>query len=208
MPTKTVETPYPLIDADPHASRVIRYFRASDYATWAAATAAFPSALYLWGIVVLSVSQQSLTSPAEMADRSNTRIRTSLRLGGLLGFVGGFLLAYQRSSCGFTVAVVYVSSCSRMVIQSVSGVGRKISGRKTWIWPSSPNGRRRASLSMANQTNPSGYKAWLTEIQSSLNSNSVRFRVLDNTYSDLTFNGISAAFPMCVTHSLQPSSLT
>jgi hypothetical protein len=49
MPEKIVHTPYPLIDLDPHASRVIKYFRPSDYAAWAAATAAFPSALYLWG---------------------------------------------------------------------------------------------------------------------------------------------------------------
>lgn len=27
------------------------------------------------------------------------RHRTAFRLGGLLGFVGGFLLAYQNSSC-------------------------------------------------------------------------------------------------------------
>jgi hypothetical protein len=52
MPNKVVETPYPLIDADPHASRVVRYFRPSDYATWAGATAAFPTALYAWGMRV------------------------------------------------------------------------------------------------------------------------------------------------------------
>lgn len=50
MPEKVIETPYPLIDIDPHASRVMRYMRPSDYAVWAAATAAFPSALYLWGV--------------------------------------------------------------------------------------------------------------------------------------------------------------
>lgn len=49
MPNKVVETPYPLIDADPHASRVIRYMRLSDYAVWASATGAAPTALYLWG---------------------------------------------------------------------------------------------------------------------------------------------------------------
>jgi NADH-ubiquinone oxidoreductase complex I, 21 kDa subunit len=49
MPTKVVNTPYPLIDADPHASRVIRYFRRSDYVTMAAGTAAFPGLLYLLG---------------------------------------------------------------------------------------------------------------------------------------------------------------
>lgn len=50
MPEKVVETPYPLIDADPHAGRVIGYFRGSDYATWAGATGAFPAALYLWSM--------------------------------------------------------------------------------------------------------------------------------------------------------------
>ena len=50
MPEKVIETPYPLIDIDPHASRVMRYMRPSDYAVWAAATAAFPGALYLWGV--------------------------------------------------------------------------------------------------------------------------------------------------------------
>jgi NADH-ubiquinone oxidoreductase complex I, 21 kDa subunit len=49
MPDKVVETPYPLIDADPHFNRVVRYMRPSDYAVWAGATAAFPSALYFWG---------------------------------------------------------------------------------------------------------------------------------------------------------------
>jgi hypothetical protein len=50
MPDNVVETPYPLVDADPHFSRVVRYMRPSDYAVWAGATAAFPSALYFWGM--------------------------------------------------------------------------------------------------------------------------------------------------------------
>lgn len=49
MPNKVVETPFPLIDADPHASRVIRFMRPSDYAVWAGATGAAPTALFLWG---------------------------------------------------------------------------------------------------------------------------------------------------------------
>lgn len=85
MPQKVVTAPYPLIDSDPHAFRVIRYFRPSDYATVAAGTAAFPAALYFW----------------DMADPTHLRLRTSLRLGGLLGFLGGFMLAYQRSSFRF-----------------------------------------------------------------------------------------------------------
>lgn len=49
MPEKVIETRYPLIDADPYAGRVVRYFRPSDYAVWGAATGAFPAALYFWG---------------------------------------------------------------------------------------------------------------------------------------------------------------
>lgn len=42
---------------------------------------------------------QKHTHPcSEMADPAKYRMRTALRLGGFLGFVGGFLLAYQRSS--------------------------------------------------------------------------------------------------------------
>ncbi|KAF4610816.1 hypothetical protein D9613_006910 [Agrocybe pediades] len=85
MLNKVVNTEYPLIDADPHASRVIRYFRPSDYAVWAGATAAFPAALYAW----------------EMADPTKGRMKTTLKLGGYLGFTAGFLLAYQRSSLRF-----------------------------------------------------------------------------------------------------------
>jgi len=59
MPSKVVETPYPLIDADPHASRVIRYFRPSDYASWAGATAAFPAALYVWGVLLSQLCRRS-----------------------------------------------------------------------------------------------------------------------------------------------------
>ncbi|KAF9054449.1 NADH-ubiquinone oxidoreductase complex I, 21 kDa subunit-domain-containing protein [Panaeolus papilionaceus] len=85
MPQKVVTTEYPLIDSDPHASRVISYFRPSDYAVWAAATGAFPAALYFW----------------DMADPSKVKLRPTLKLGGFLGFTAGFLLAYQRSSLRF-----------------------------------------------------------------------------------------------------------
>lgn len=49
MPIKETNQPYPLIDADPHAARVVRYMRPSDYALWAGATAAGPGLLYLYG---------------------------------------------------------------------------------------------------------------------------------------------------------------
>lgn len=103
MPQKVVTTPYPLIDSDPHAFRVISYFRPSDYATIATGTAAFPAAIYFWGkplyILHGRAMRFSLLLLADMADPTHIRLRTSLRLGGLLGFVGGFLMAYQRSSC-------------------------------------------------------------------------------------------------------------
>ncbi|OCH85506.1 hypothetical protein OBBRIDRAFT_784780 [Obba rivulosa] len=86
MPEKIVETPFPLIDVDPYAGRVIRYMRPSDYAWWAGLTAAFPGALWFW----------------ERMDKMATKPpRTALRVGGILGFVGGFLFAYQRSSLRF-----------------------------------------------------------------------------------------------------------
>ena len=40
---------FPVIDTDPHAFRVVRYFRTRDYATWGAVTAGFPASIYLWG---------------------------------------------------------------------------------------------------------------------------------------------------------------
>lgn len=98
----SAEQPYPLIDADPHAARVIRYMRPSDYAVWAGATGGFPAALYLWG--ACRVQWLPVPCPhilAEMADPTKAKLRTPLRLGGLLGFIGGFMLAYQRSSSPF-----------------------------------------------------------------------------------------------------------
>ncbi|KAG8920277.1 hypothetical protein FRC02_001005, partial [Tulasnella sp. 418] len=81
---KKLETPYPLIDADPHASRVLRYMRPSDYGVIAASTAAAPGALYLWEHFDPSAKSAKLRGP--------------LKLAALIGFTGGFLLAYQRSS--------------------------------------------------------------------------------------------------------------
>ncbi|KAJ3508969.1 hypothetical protein NMY22_g16447 [Coprinellus aureogranulatus] len=42
-----------------------------------------------------------LHSTSGMADPTRVALRTPLRLGGLLGAVGGFLLAYQNSSARF-----------------------------------------------------------------------------------------------------------
>ena len=84
---KQLDTPYPVIDADPHFSRVVRSFRGSDYAAMAGATAAFPSAIYLM----------------EMFDptRPKRGLGSALRLSTFLGLCGGFLFAYQRTSFRF-----------------------------------------------------------------------------------------------------------
>ena len=39
----------PLIDSDPHMSRVLRYMRTSDYAIWGGSTILAPAALYAFG---------------------------------------------------------------------------------------------------------------------------------------------------------------
>ena len=66
---------------------MIKYFRPTDYAAWAGATAAFPGALWL----------------LEKADPTKPRfgLRPALRLATFLGFAGGFLYAYQRSTFRF-----------------------------------------------------------------------------------------------------------
>ncbi|CAE6412999.1 unnamed protein product [Rhizoctonia solani] len=85
MPLKQTSTPYPLLDADPHFNRVVRYFRPSDYAVWAGATVAAPAALFAY----------------ERVDPSRHNLRPALKMITVIGAVGGFLLAYQRSSLRF-----------------------------------------------------------------------------------------------------------
>ncbi|OZJ06334.1 hypothetical protein BZG36_00655 [Bifiguratus adelaidae] len=87
MPERAQPTPFEVIDTDPHVSRVVRYFRPSDYAVWGAATVAAPA--FLIGL-----------------DRVNSKSRVHsmgfpLRLATFIGAVGGFMLAYQRSSYRF-----------------------------------------------------------------------------------------------------------
>ncbi|KAK9236609.1 NADH-ubiquinone oxidoreductase complex I, 21 kDa subunit-domain-containing protein [Lipomyces kononenkoae] len=94
---------YPLIDADPHFSRVIRYFRFSDIGIWAAVTASAPLLVGLMdynkynqisrgvqgtikGFLFAARQRQSMFGPAPSL---------------FLGVVGGFLIAYQRSSYRF-----------------------------------------------------------------------------------------------------------
>lgn len=82
---KPLNTEYPLIDADPHVKRVLSYMRPSDYAVWGTATIAAPAALNFWERI----------DPSKSAGVS---LRNAGRLATVVGFVGGFLLAYQSSS--------------------------------------------------------------------------------------------------------------
>ncbi|OCF35775.1 hypothetical protein I317_05182 [Kwoniella heveanensis CBS 569] len=88
MPLKQTVQPYPLIDADPHFSRVVRYMRPSDYVTWAGATAAGPGLLWAF-------------EKADPTRSTKASLRSALRLTGWLGFCAGFMLAYQRSTARF-----------------------------------------------------------------------------------------------------------
>ncbi|WVW85285.1 hypothetical protein I302_107323 [Kwoniella bestiolae CBS 10118] len=88
MPVKETQAKYPVIDSDPHFSRVIRYMRPSDYAVWAGATAAGPGLFWLY-------------EKADPTQAAKASLRSALRLTGFLGFAAGFMLAYQNSSLRF-----------------------------------------------------------------------------------------------------------
>ncbi|KAJ7746830.1 NADH-ubiquinone oxidoreductase complex I, 21 kDa subunit-domain-containing protein [Mycena maculata] len=84
-PAREGKHKYPLIDSDPHASRVLRYMRPSDYAIWAAYTAGTPAVFWGW----------------EKLDRTGFNLKPQLKIGAWLGFCAGFLIAYSRSSRRF-----------------------------------------------------------------------------------------------------------
>jgi hypothetical protein len=79
--------PFPVIDSDPTFGRVVGAFRPSDYAVWAASTAAFPAGLLFFERI----------NPMN----AGKNMKPALRLATFLGVCGGFLLAYQRSSLRF-----------------------------------------------------------------------------------------------------------
>lgn len=83
---------YELIDVDPHFSRVVKYFRGSDVGLWAATTAGFPLALQIWER--LEPTAGAFKAPSKVPG-------TTIRAATLLGFFGGFYLAYIRSSKRF-----------------------------------------------------------------------------------------------------------
>ncbi|ROV86948.1 hypothetical protein VMCG_10768 [Cytospora schulzeri] len=84
IPTKTVQTEYPLIDNDPHFKRVVGYARPSDYAFGAATAAAGPG--LLWAMERIAPSYVGRGGFAR-----------AMRLCGFIGLCGGFLAFYNRS---------------------------------------------------------------------------------------------------------------
>lgn len=105
MPIKEFNTPYPVIDTDPHFGRVVRYMRPTDYAAWAAGTAAAPALLLGMG----KIRNQNVKYYArnlmdnfiiEKMDPVGPmrNLRIPLRIATVVGAFGGFLYAYQTSS--------------------------------------------------------------------------------------------------------------
>ncbi|GAA5848873.1 hypothetical protein JCM8547_006373 [Rhodosporidiobolus lusitaniae] len=81
----SLNTPFPVIDVDPHFSRVLSYMRPADLAVWGAAAGAAPAVIY----------GMELADPTKLG---RAGLRPTLKLATWLGFCGGFLLAYQNSS--------------------------------------------------------------------------------------------------------------
>ncbi|KAK7537687.1 C-terminal of NADH-ubiquinone oxidoreductase 21 kDa subunit-domain-containing protein [Phyllosticta citricarpa] len=86
VPAKKLDTDYPLIDSDPHFTRVVRYARPSDYAVGAAHVAAGPALLLLMERV----------SPSYVGRRGFAPI---MRATCFISLAAGFLKLYTRSTC-------------------------------------------------------------------------------------------------------------
>ncbi|KAF8983757.1 hypothetical protein BGZ46_009633 [Entomortierella lignicola] len=82
-----IKTEYPIIDSDPHFTRVVRYMRGSDYAAWGGLTVAAP------GILLALERIRPAAGPRG--------INVALGIATSLGFMGGFLYSYQKSSVRF-----------------------------------------------------------------------------------------------------------
>jgi len=80
-------TPYELIDADPHFKRVVRYMRPVDYATIAGFTVGVP--IFFGGMMLFWPVPRVLGTP--LVGAKFWRITTAI------GFMNGFLVAYQNS---------------------------------------------------------------------------------------------------------------
>ncbi|KAF2852176.1 NADH-ubiquinone oxidoreductase-like protein 21 kDa subunit [Plenodomus tracheiphilus IPT5] len=88
VPDKIPTGEYPLIDNDPHISRVLRYTRPSDWLQGAALGALSPGLMLYWEKISPSFVGKGGFAPV-------------MRLTGAVGVTGCFLFAYTRSSARF-----------------------------------------------------------------------------------------------------------
>lgn len=79
-----------MIDQDPEFGKVVRYFRPSDYAIWAGSAAFAPLFLRLMERYEPATGRTFKAPPAMF-----------MRAAGLLGFIGGFIFAYNQSTKRF-----------------------------------------------------------------------------------------------------------
>ncbi|KAL1990736.1 hypothetical protein VTN49DRAFT_6575 [Thermomyces lanuginosus] len=84
VPPRRIQTDYPLIDSDPHLSRVVRYARPSDYAVGAGMAAAGPISFWL----------MERLSPSHVGKGGFAPL---MRLATAIGILGGLHVFYQRS---------------------------------------------------------------------------------------------------------------
>jgi hypothetical protein len=79
--------------------------RPSDYGWWTAGTAAFPGAYYLWSECRPFSSNQTHRHSGILDPSAGLKgaMRPALKVSTFLGFVGGFLLAYQKSTSKITL---------------------------------------------------------------------------------------------------------
>ncbi|KAG0223305.1 NADH-ubiquinone oxidoreductase complex I, 21 kDa subunit-domain-containing protein [Mortierella sp. GBAus27b] len=82
-----VRTEHPVIDSDPHFTRVVRYMRGSDLVAWGGLTAAAPATLLAFERIRPGAGPKG--------------INFALGLVTAFGFMGGFLFSYQKSSLRF-----------------------------------------------------------------------------------------------------------
>ncbi|KAG0292890.1 hypothetical protein BGZ96_003539 [Linnemannia gamsii] len=82
-----IRTEFPVIDSDPHFNRVISYMRGSDVVAWGGLTGAAPAALLALERIRPGAGPKG--------------INFALGLATAMGFMGGFLYSYQKSSLRF-----------------------------------------------------------------------------------------------------------
>ncbi|KAL2038713.1 hypothetical protein N7G274_008471 [Stereocaulon virgatum] len=87
VPPKQLNSPYPLIDSDPHFKRVCRYARTSDYFKAGAFAAFGPGLMLLWEKI----------SPSHVSKSSFASVmRLSYTIGAGAGFLYFYTLSIQR----------------------------------------------------------------------------------------------------------------